>query len=79
MFEGGFGGADVFFVLLGDARGFLVVGVLCLIFVFERLDGRQGGKHLFSLGLFLSGLFEVARGGGDVFGKGGCGALLLGA
>ena len=43
LFEGGFGGADVFFVLLGDARGFLVVGVLCLVFVFEGLDGRQGG------------------------------------
>lgn len=79
LFEGGFGGADVFFVLLGDARGFLVVGVLCLVFVFEGLDGRQGGEGLFGLGLFLSGLFEVARGGGDVFGKGGCGALLLGA
>lgn len=79
LFEGGFGGADVFFVLLGDTRGFLVVGVLCLVFVFEGLDGRQGGEGLFGLGLFLSGLFEVARGGGDVFGEGGCGALLLGA
>ena len=79
LFEGDFGGADVFFVLLGDARGFLVVGVLCLVFVFEGLDGWQGGKRLFGLGLFLSGLFEVARGGGDVFGEGGCGALLLGA
>ena len=55
------------------------MGVLCLVFVFEGLDGRQGGKRLFSLGLFLSGLFEVARGGGEVFGKGGCGALLLSA
>ena len=79
LFEGSFGGADVFFVLLGDARGFLVVGVLCLVFVFEGLDRRQGGEGLFGLGLFLSGLFEVASGGSDVFGKGGCGALLLGA
>ena len=79
LFEGGFGGAACLCdVLVG------VVGVLVGLEggaegFFEGGDGGQSGKRGGGKGGFFLGLLLLAAGGGDVFGEGFGGALLLGA
>ena len=79
LFERGFGGAVVVLLLLPAVVGVLVGLEGGAEGGFQGGNGRQGGKGGGGKVGFFLGLLLLAAGGGEVFGEGFQGALLLGA